>query len=463
MSSIKQLSIIYDSVNNSNTFTNGDVINGQVVLEVSKEVTIESLYIKCKGEAKVSWSERRNDRHYHYSAHERYFKLKQYFIQDPSKKKNEDPGVILMGGEIYSNVVKPGNHVYPFQFQLPHGNFPPSFKGCHGSIKYLLEVTVDRSWKMDLTEKKEIVFLPRLSGINLMSPQSGAIDKKLKLFTSGSTSVKATIDKMGYMQGEVIRVTSDIDNSSSRDLKLKYSLVQTQSFFAEGHTNRSHSTIFKIVGDPIPSGSKQTVSTNLTLPANLNLSITNCNIMKVEYIFKVYLDVPYASDPEIKLPLIILPAGHIFSPGQNQPDFQPYGNPGAPEWDQTPPQPGFGPSPPGTNFGPAPGIYPSPYPSPMFPNPGAPPPSYTDLYPNPNAAAPEFNSGPSAPPFNPQYTPMAYPNPSVPQQNPVPSAPQFGPGPAIPGYVPAEAPPRFWPDPNTQPESYLTKSPEKHE
>lgn len=86
MSSIKQLSINYNPVNNSNTFTNGDVINGQVVLEVSKEVTIQSLYIKCKGDAKVSWSERRNDKDYHYSAYERYFKLKQYFIQDPSKK-----------------------------------------------------------------------------------------------------------------------------------------------------------------------------------------------------------------------------------------------------------------------------------------------------------------------------------------------------------------------------------------
>lgn len=86
MSTVKQLSITYNAVNQNNTFTNGDVINGNVIFEVSKEVTIESLFIKCKGEAKVSFSERRNDKTYHYSAHERYFKLKQYFIQDPSKR-----------------------------------------------------------------------------------------------------------------------------------------------------------------------------------------------------------------------------------------------------------------------------------------------------------------------------------------------------------------------------------------
>ncbi|KAF4074426.1 hypothetical protein AMELA_G00239240 [Ameiurus melas] len=463
MSTIKQLSLTYEAVNNSNTFTNGDVVNGRVVFEVNKEVKIESLYVKCKGEAKVRWSERHNDRDHHYSATERYFKIKQYFMQDLSKKGKEDPGVILVSGEIYNNVVKPGSHVYPFSFQLPHGNFPASFDGYHGSVKYILEVTLDRSWKMDRTEKKEIIFIPRLSAVNLMNPQTGFIDKKMKLFTSGSTSVKATIDKMGYMKGEVIKVSTDIDNSSSRDLKLKYSLEQSQAFYAQGHSKYSSRTILKVVGDRVPSGSKQTVITNLTLPQNLELSVTNCKILKAEYIFKVYLDVPMASDPEIKFPVIILPAGQIFPPGQNQPAFQPYGNPDGPGWNQPPPQLALGPSPPGATFGPAPGFYSGPYPSPMCPNPEVSPPSYADLYPNLNSTAPGFNPALTAPPFNPQYAPMGYPNPPVPQQHPVPSAPQFSPGPAGPGYVPAGPPPRYWPNPTTQPESYPTKSPEKHE
>ncbi|XP_060763068.1 arrestin domain-containing protein 3-like [Neoarius graeffei] len=463
MSTIKQLSLTYDPINSSNTFTNGDVINGQVILEVNKEVTIDALYIKCKGDAKVSWSERRNDTHYHYSASERYFKLKQYFIQDPAKKGTDDPGVVLTSGELYGNVVKPGRHVYPFCFQLPHGNFPPSFTGHHGSVKYILEVTLDRSWKMDRTEKKEITFSPKLTGINLMSPQTGCVDKKMNIFSSGSTSVKSTVDKMGYMKGEVIKVSNDVNNSSSRDLKLKYSLEQKQSYFAQGRSKRSCRNIFKIVGDPIPSGVRQTVNTDLTLPDNLDMSITNCNIMKVDYVFKVYLDVPYGSDPEIKFPLIILPAAMMVAPQQNQPAFQPNRNPSGPGynqvWNQPPPQPAFGPSPPGATFGAAPGFYPGPYPSPMCPE--AAPPSYEALY--PNASAPGFNPAPSAPPFNPQCAPMGYPNPPVPQQHPVPSAPQFYPGPAGPGYDPAGAPPGYWPNPTTQPESYPTKSPEKHE
>ncbi|KAM9446697.1 arrestin domain-containing protein 3-like isoform 1-T1 [Clarias gariepinus] len=503
MSPIKELSLTYDPVNECNTFTNGDVINGQVFFEVTKEVKIESLYIKCKGEAHVSWSERSNDNNHTYSAYERYFKLKQYFIQDSSKKGNEEPGVILTCGEIYGNLVKPGRHVYPFRFQLPHGNFPASFQAFHGWVKYTLEVTLDRSWKFDKNDKKEITFVPRMCGVNLMNPQSGFIDKKMKLFTSGNISVKSTINKMGYMKGDIIKVSSEINNSSSRDLKLKYKLEQIQACYAQGHSKIFHQTIFKNVGDPVSSGSKQIVSSDLTLPTDLALSVINCNILKVDYVFKVYLDVPYASDPEIKFPVIILPAGQIFAPGPVQPGFQPGGNPEAPGWNQIPPQPvpwpnapaapfgpapaapfgpapaapfgpasaaPFGPAPavpfgpaPAAPIGPAPAIYPSPYPSPVCPSSQHPPPSYEALYPNPNSTAPQFNGTASAPPYNSQCPPMNYPNPPFPQQHPVPSAPQFNPGIAGPCHVLPGAPLEYWPNPTPPPEADPTKSPEKHE
>ncbi|KAK1792016.1 hypothetical protein P4O66_001799 [Electrophorus voltai] len=467
---IQDLSVNYDPVNENNTFTCGDVINGRVILEVTKEVKIDSLYIKCKGDANVRWTERRNDDTHVYSAHERYFKLKQVFIQDPSKKGKKDPGTIIATGETYSNVVRPGNHVFPFSFQLPHGNMPASFSAYYGSVKYLLEVRLDRSWKMDRTAIKEITFVPLINNVgpNLMMPQSGATDKKMKLFTSGSASIRASTEKMGYMQGEVIKVYTDIDNSSSRNLKMKYSLEEKQTFSAEGHHKYGSKIIFKEVGDPIPSGSKQTVTTQVTIPSDVDLTIINCGIIKVEYVLKVYLDVPYAKDPTIHFPVVILPAGLFLAPLQSQPGFQPYGNPDASGWSNVPPQPALGPGPSGAAYGPAPGLYPNIQPSPMHPqpaNPEAPPPSYHDIYSNPNPPVPGYNPAPSAPTFNPpQYPFMGYPNPTLP--HPAPSAPEFCPNPPAPGYGPPGGEPGYWPSPTNvinQPEPYPTKTPEKQE
>ncbi|KAI4876540.1 hypothetical protein NFI96_002230 [Prochilodus magdalenae] len=401
-STIKELTLTYDPVNQTNTFTNGDVIQGRVVLEVAKEEKINSFYIKCKGDADVSWSE---------------------------KQDNDDND----------------------------RDMPPSFTGYHGSIKYILEVKLKRSWKLDCTERTEFNFVPKTAlNVNLMSPQSAATDKKMKLFTSGNASFRTTIDKMGYMQGDVIRASTFVDNSSSRKLKLKYRFEQKQVFYAQGNYQNSSVTIFKVVGDPIPSGSKQTINTDLRIPSNLKPSIANCGIIKLEYILKVYLDVPYAIDPEIKFPVCLLP---MYQPLGQQPSFQPDGpNP--------PPQAAFGPNlpfqaasasgPPDGPLGPVPGFYPSlhPYPYAQSANPEAPPPSYTDLYPNQNPTG--FQSPPSAPPYNPlSYSTSGYSDPSASQQHPATSVPDFGPSAPpysqagnVPGYWPNSANPTHQPEPN---------------
>lgn len=90
--SIKAFSINYNPVNESNTFTNGDILQGTIVLQVSKEVKIDKLFVKCKGDANVHWTESNgtNNSDDSYSAHERYFKLKQILIWDNSKMGKDD-------------------------------------------------------------------------------------------------------------------------------------------------------------------------------------------------------------------------------------------------------------------------------------------------------------------------------------------------------------------------------------
>ncbi len=84
--SIKELSLHFDPINESNTFTSGDIVEGRVVLEVTKEIKVDSFFVKLTGDAHVSWTEGSGDDERTYSDHERYFKLKQYFIQESSKK-----------------------------------------------------------------------------------------------------------------------------------------------------------------------------------------------------------------------------------------------------------------------------------------------------------------------------------------------------------------------------------------
>lgn len=54
---IKNISIKYDSLNSKNVFTNGDSINGRIIVEASKDSPIHSLVLTAVGAAKVLWHE----------------------------------------------------------------------------------------------------------------------------------------------------------------------------------------------------------------------------------------------------------------------------------------------------------------------------------------------------------------------------------------------------------------------
>uniref|UniRef100_A0A4W6G9V2 Arrestin C-terminal-like domain-containing protein n=1 Tax=Lates calcarifer TaxID=8187 RepID=A0A4W6G9V2_LATCA len=133
-------------------------------------------------------------------------------------------------------------------------------------------------------------------------------DKKMKLFTSGTVGMDVNIERTGFHQGEGIKVVASIQNKSSRDIKPKYCLYRKYSYFAKGKRKVETKDILKEVGEVIPPSADQTVTRIITIPPTTCASILNCNIIKAEYRLRVYLDVKYALDPEIKFPIVILPA-----------------------------------------------------------------------------------------------------------------------------------------------------------
>uniref|UniRef100_A0A3B3USL3 Arrestin domain-containing protein 3-like n=1 Tax=Poecilia latipinna TaxID=48699 RepID=A0A3B3USL3_9TELE len=351
-STIKKVEITYNSINASNTFTNGDIVSGQVSVEAAKDCQISSFYIKFKGKADVFWTETYGQNTYSYHAKDKYFSVRQYFIRDPNSK-----GKAYFSGFHYSNVVPPGIHVYPFSFQFPLQNIPSTFKGADGKIVYLLEAVLSRSMKMDSKESTMINFVAKgdLNPVpGLMEPQHETMDKKMKLFTSGTVAMDVNLEKSGFFQGEGLKVKAFIKNDSSREIKPKYCIYRKHSFFARGRRRVHTKDLIKEVGRPIPPKASENVTQVIAIPQDVEPSILNCSIIKVEHRLRVYLNVKYASDPEIKFDIIILPAHQVpavataptaasdFGIGP----FGSYGNPNPPVW-------GFGPQQPPPAYQPA--------------------------------------------------------------------------------------------------------------
>uniref|UniRef100_A0A673NPL4 Arrestin domain-containing protein 3-like n=1 Tax=Sinocyclocheilus rhinocerous TaxID=307959 RepID=A0A673NPL4_9TELE len=230
---VKNISVIYNPTNQSNTFTSGDFISGQVILDVAKDTQMQSLSVKIKGKAEVCWTERHGQTTVVYSDKEKYYSVERFFVMEDKTHGNDHEMLNDPSGQPYSLVVAPGRHVYPFTFQLPQ----------HVCLS----------------------------------------------------------------TGEGLKVWAEVQNNTSRSIKPKYCLYEKHSFFAKGKRRLHTHNLLKEEGEPIEPNSKKTVTKVLSIPPSLAISILNCRILTVEYRLRVYLDVPYASDPEIKFPVVILP------------------------------------------------------------------------------------------------------------------------------------------------------------
>ncbi|XP_031705506.1 arrestin domain-containing protein 3-like [Anarrhichthys ocellatus] len=344
---VKSLKVTYNPVNEKNTFTNGDCVSGELTLELDKECTIDSLLIKFKGKAEVLWTERYGQTTVVYHSKDKYFSIKHYFIRNKDVKGGDNQTLLTNNGETYRNVVAAGCHVYPFTFQIPFHNMPSSFQGCVGKIVYSLEAKLSRSMRIPTKDSTKINFVSKedlTSDPELMTPQHESKDKKLKVLNSGMVAMDVNLEKTGFFQGEGLKVLACIQNNSSRKITPKYCVYRKHIFFARGKRRVSTKDLLKEVGDPILPSANEKFTRVITIPFDAEPSILNCSIIKAEYRLRVYLDVKYASDPEIKFPIVILPAPQVPAvlappPAASGFGFEPFGSTNPPAWGIVPPQP----------------------------------------------------------------------------------------------------------------------------
>ncbi|CAL8346650.1 unnamed protein product [Lota lota] len=354
--SVKAFSVDYNPINKDNTFTGGDFISGNITLELAKDCKINSLYVQIKGKANVLWTEHYGKTVVVYSDKEKFFSIKQSVIQE---FKGQGKFAVYNINLIHSKLCIIGGYVYPFTFQIPSEDLPPTFKGSFGKVQYRVKAYLSRSMRPDSKANVPFTITSKANSNcspELMTPQHSIKDQKLKLFNSGKVVMDVKIDKMGFCQGEGMQVTAYIQNSSSRDIKPKYCLYMKTSFFAKGKRKVKTKDLVKEVGEPIPPSASQNVTRVITAPATIGLSILNCSVIKHEYRLRVYLDVKYTSDPEVKFPIVILPSSASPALDQHPANggygsygvygFEAFGNPSptsaASEPSAPPPPPSYG-------------------------------------------------------------------------------------------------------------------------
>eukprot|EP00057_Strongylocentrotus_purpuratus_P028996 XP_011683470.1 PREDICTED: arrestin domain-containing protein 3 isoform X1 [Strongylocentrotus purpuratus] len=309
MGKLKVLEVLFSG--NQDVYKPGDTIYGDVRIVVSEEKgDIRGIQIKCVGKSYTHWTETEgsgdDQRTVNYTTSHKYFKQEVTLSGAGKGEKNADR-IKLPAGE----------HRFPFQFQIPSMSLPAPFEGQYGHVRYYVKICIDRPWKFDHHAKRlfSIFTVKDLNyEHNVLVPPSHQIEKTVCCLccASGPIVVHGLLDKRGYVPGEHIFVSLDLQNNSSRtivDITVK---LQQTAHFTASHCGRTHHreetkkiTELKLDGCEA-MGSMNYDRMKMLIPPIPPCTYDNCPNIKLEYCVKIEADISGTPmDATMKHPVVI--------------------------------------------------------------------------------------------------------------------------------------------------------------
>ena len=334
----------------------GQVISGKVYLELAEELELRAITLELRGEAFVNWTEGGGESRTDHNNYERYINVISYLFGDMQRTDRQ---------------LNRGGHTYPFSFKLPK-NLPYSYKGINGEVVYFLKCNIDLPnwWKTGRNIRLDLniftLYDPNkfhLAGMMLRN--EGAKMLGCLCCKSGPLEATLSIPKPGYVCGEMIIFTANIENFSKKHIaKIYVRLVQTETVTANsGRTTSEYKNILAVQEASIAPGRTFTWSnTGLLIPPLPPSQLIHCNIISLSY--SVVLSVHPASrlHTRLEVPISVnignVPLNH-YAVGMTNDHTHPNATPQPGPYPNATPQPG-----PYPNAAPQPGPYPNSTPQP---------------------------------------------------------------------------------------------------
>ena len=296
-------------------YSPGSVVEGSLEVSVDKPKDYIRIIVELWGGASVSWTEssgsgeNRSSTTYQYS--EPYF----------------NPKIEVWKAEASPTGQLPiGVHTFPFSFHLPQ-DIPSSFHTVTGQIKYEIEARIMKNRKVIQNNRAIKALLkvenrtPRTDILSLYAePVTASKTKRLTclFWQRGSITATVNLPRTGFSPGEVIPITVDVCNESSKKITIAFVLKRRDVFTSleRNHESKniSENVIARTLSSPIMPGTTITfVENDVIVPINAATTIRDCSCISAEYTLEVIIRVHYyllgvfiwSLNQSVKIPLTI--------------------------------------------------------------------------------------------------------------------------------------------------------------
>lgn len=260
--------IVFDE-NDFGTYFTGQTVSGKVIITLEKTKKLKGIKLQICGFAACQWRERygqkiavakvsSRDKHMYYGR-EDYIASTTY----------------LVGYEHGNNIVMDaGTYTYTFSCPIP-ANCPSSFEGTYGHIRYLVKVTFIRNGAADRIQNVGFTVL-KLLDLNqesklLQNPATNDAMENVCFFLSKPIHMKVDLQQTGYVPGQFVLISVDVDNKSSAYCKKLLIMLNLRATYNSDmpalHSASEKICIVKKVCGHVPQQTRKTFAETIRIPA----------------------------------------------------------------------------------------------------------------------------------------------------------------------------------------------------
>lgn len=265
-------------------FCGGETISGAVVVDVARRVRSRGVRLLCEGYETQGWATGIGGE------------------GGMPTRKNLFRDELELTGE---GALDAGTHRFTFEYTLPP-KLPGDYESHRGeaAIRYQLTAYVDRPLWVDIrTTTGLTIYEPRDEEASAASAEG---QKTCQFAADQHIDVEAVIDRNLLAPGDSAKVSIKVANKSDkpvRSIRVGVEACEHINVDGEEHTHSDivHETAFDLQVEPGAEGSHEVEYTLGEIYATILASST----IRVMHNLVVTLDVPHATDAEVRIPIVV--------------------------------------------------------------------------------------------------------------------------------------------------------------
>lgn len=290
-------------------FTGGDTVRGVCRLHLEEPLPLRGVRVRFHGFERAEWSEGSGKNRRTRRAERSFFDHVETLFGQPALGVLETVGDVLSGltsKDRYERLPA-GDHAFPFEYRLPV-ELPPDFEsGGASRIAYEITASVDLPVKFDLTVTRRLtIHAPPAGDAPLPVSRSG--EKSFLFGGDEHVRVSAALERDAFHPGDPLRCRVEIDNPGDRRIDAVLLDLKRVLQLSTGSATRTVEEPERLAAKNLresPAARRRSVVLDAMLPDDLYATIDAARFVRVEYAVVVRLDLPWAVDLSVEIPIRI--------------------------------------------------------------------------------------------------------------------------------------------------------------